>query len=85
MSWNINGSGNPVKRRTVFSYLKTNKVDIAFVQETHLNEGEAQNLKTSWVKYILYSSFSSSRNEVMILVDRNTHFVLLKDIKDAEW
>lgn len=83
-SWNINGSGNPVKRRKVLSYLKTNMVDVAFVQETHLNEGEAQKLKTSWVKYILYSSFSSSRNEVMILVDRNTHFVLLKDIKDAE-
>lgn len=42
LSWNINGSGNPIKRRKVLSYLKTNKVDIALIQETHLDERETE-------------------------------------------
>lgn len=84
MSWNINGSGNPVKRRKVLSYLKTNKADIVFIQETHLNEGESEKFKTGWVRHIFYSSLSSSRNGVMILVNRNIHFVLLKEVKDTE-
>lgn len=45
VSWNINGNGNPVQRRKELSYLKTNKADIVFIQETHLNEGEALNFK----------------------------------------
>ena len=84
MSWNINGSGNPVKRRKVLSYLKTNKADIVFIQETHLNEGESEKFKIGWVRHIFYSSLSSSRNGVMILVNRNIHFVLLKEVKDTE-
>lgn len=31
-----------------------------------------------------YSSLSRSRNVVIILVNRNIHFVLLKEVKDTE-
>lgn len=75
MSWNINGSGNPVKRLKVLSYLKTNKADIVFIQETHLNEEEAAKFKTGWVRYVFHSSLSSSRNGVMILVNGDTFCV----------
>lgn len=71
------------KRSKVLSHLKTNKVDVAFIQETNLNEEETQKFKTGRVKHIFYSSFSTSRKGV-IMVNKNIHFVLLKEIKDAE-
>ena len=82
VSWNINGSGNPVKRRKILAYLKTNQADIIFIQETHLNEGEEVRFKTGWIGHIFHSSFSSARNGVMILVKKNIQFVLLKEVKE---
>lgn len=84
ISWNINGSGNPAKRRKILSYLKTNQADIVFLQETHLNQGEETRFKTGWAGHMFYSSFSSARNGVMILVKRNINFVLKKEFKDSE-
>lgn len=74
VSWNINGSGNPVKRRKILAYLKTNQADIIFIQETHLNEGEEVRFKTGWIGHIFHSSLSSARNGVMILVKKNIQF-----------
>lgn len=83
-SWNINGSGNPAKRRKIWSYLKTKQADIVFLQETHLNQGEEIRFRTGWAGQMFYSSFSSARNGVMILVRRNVHFVMEKEFKDTE-
>ena len=33
----------------MLSFLKTNKAHIGFIQETHMNEGEAAKFKTGWV------------------------------------
>jgi len=44
MSWNIKGCGNPIKRGKVITFLKHNKVDIAFIQETHFKGEEALKL-----------------------------------------
>lgn len=84
ISWNINGSGNPAKTRKIWSYLKSNQVDIVFLQETHLNHGEESRFRTGWAGNIFYSSLSSARNGVMILIRRNIHFVLKKEWKDSE-
>ncbi len=40
ISWNINGSGNPVKRRKVLAYLMSINTDIAFIEESHIMGGE---------------------------------------------
>lgn len=64
--------------------MKANQEGVAFIQETHINENEAVKFKTGWVGYIFHSSLSSARNDVMILVNKNIHFVLLKEGKDAE-
>ena len=65
------------------TYLKHNKTDIAFLQETHFIEGEALKLKRSWVGHIFHSSISSKQNGVIILTNKNVSFTLL-EIKDKE-
>lgn len=76
VSWNINGTGNPVKRRKILAYLKTNQADKIFIQESHLNEGREVRFKTGWIRHIFHSSLASARNGVMILVKRNIQFVI---------
>lgn len=39
-SFNVNGLRNENKRREVFNYLKTAKIDIALLQETHSLEDD---------------------------------------------
>lgn len=71
---------NPVKRGKVL----TDQADIAFLQETHFKEGEALKLKRSWVGHVFHSSFSSKQNGVIILINKNLSFILLKEMKDKE-
>lgn len=40
ISWNINGSQNPLKRKKCLSYLKSQQADVALIQETHLVDSE---------------------------------------------
>lgn len=66
------------------TYLKHNKVDTAVIQETHSKGEEALKLKYGWVGQVFHSSFSSKRNGVAILVDKNLNFILTGEIKDVE-
>uniref|UniRef100_A0A9J8CLD1 Reverse transcriptase domain-containing protein n=1 Tax=Cyprinus carpio carpio TaxID=630221 RepID=A0A9J8CLD1_CYPCA len=84
MSWNIKGCGSPIKRGKVMTYLKHHKVDIAFIQETHFKGEEALKLKYGWVGHVFHSSFSSKRNGVVILVNKNLNFIPTGEVKDDE-
>ena len=85
ISWNINGCGNQIKRRKVLAYLKSKCTDIAFIQESHIAEDEeAGKFQRDWVGQVYHSSYSSKRNGVMILVNKNLSFVMLKQKKDVE-
>uniref|UniRef100_A0AAX7UCT3 exodeoxyribonuclease III n=1 Tax=Astatotilapia calliptera TaxID=8154 RepID=A0AAX7UCT3_ASTCA len=85
ISWNINGCGDPIKRRKVLTYLKSKNADIAFIQESHIaGEEEAKKFKRDWVGSVFHSSYSSKRNGVLILVNKKLSFVLLKKYNDDE-
>ena len=49
VSFNVNGLNGPVKRKRVLTYLKKLKIDIAFIQETHLTPLEHRKLKRDWI------------------------------------
>lgn len=66
------------------TYLKHHKVDIAFIQETHFKGEEALKLKYGWVGHVFHSSFSSKRNGVVILVNKNLNFIPTGEVKDDE-
>lgn len=65
------------------TYLRHNKADIAFFIYNFAKE-EALNLKRGWVGHVFHSSFSSKQNGVIILVNKNLSFILLREVKDDE-
>lgn len=84
VSWNVNGLQNPIKRKKCLSYLKSQQVHIAFIQETHVTDSEAAKLKREWVGQIFHSSYSSKKHGVAILVHKSLNFVVVKEQKDTE-
>ena len=69
-SWNVHGIQGPVKRKKILSYLKQEKIQLAFIQETHLIDSEHSKLKRDWVGQVFYSSFTSKSRGVAILVHK---------------
>ena len=82
ISWNINGCGNPAKRKKILTYLKHKQADIVFVQESHLKDEEALKFKRGWVGQVFSSSFNSKQNGVIILINKRLSFVMLGETKD---
>lgn len=60
-TFNINGVLNPVKRGKILSKLKKDKTQVAFLQETHLNDSEHAKLNRSGFKHVFFSSYASGR------------------------
>lgn len=74
VSWNIDGCHHGIKRKKILTYLKQKKTDIALIQESHLNDEESAKLKRDWVGQIFYSTFSSRKRGVAILIKKNLDF-----------
>ena len=81
-TWNIKGVHSPVKRRKVLRFLKKGHIDIALLQETHLDDEEHLKLQKEGFNQVFFSSFTSRSRGVAILVRRNLQFSLLDCIKD---
>jgi exonuclease III len=58
-TYNVNGLNNPVKRGKILSKLKKDKVQIAYLQETHLNATEHAKLNRMGIKHVFSSSDKS--------------------------
>ncbi len=68
VSLNINGILNPIKRGNILSKLKREKIQIAYLQETHLDDPEHAKLNKMGFKHVYFSSCRSGRQrEVAIL------------------
>ena len=81
-SWNVRGLREKVKQKKVFSLLKREKVDLALIQESHLNDSEHLKLTYGWVSQVYFSSFTTSSRGVAILVSKSLPFRLETCIKD---
>lgn len=82
ISWNIRGINSPIKRKKMLTYLKRQKVDIAFIQESHLTDSEHLKLCRDWVGNVFYSSFSSKARGVALLINKHLNFKLNSVEKD---
>lgn len=82
VSFNVNGLNGPVKRKRVLTHLKKLRIDIAFIQETHLTAQEHKKLKRDWVGHVLSSSFTSRARGVAILINKNTPVTIGETIID---
>lgn len=84
-SFNINGVLNPVKRGKILSKLKKDKIHIAFLQETHLNDSEHTKLNKSGYKHVFFSSHGSGRRRgVATLISSAVNYEHVSENKDKE-
>lgn len=73
-----------IKRKKLLLYLKQKKVDVCFLQETHLDNEESTKLQRDWVGKIFYSAYSSSQRSVGILIRKNVNVTIHKQLSDRE-
>ncbi len=83
-TWNIRGSNNVVKRKAVLNSLKRARIQIAFSQETHLNDVEHRKYLRERVGQVYFSSYSSNKKGVIILIHKNLPFTVTDSYKDID-
>lgn len=83
--WNINECGSHIKRRKILAYLKSQNTDTAHIQELLImGDEEVLQFKKSWVGKVHHRSYSSKMNGVMIVINKNLSFVMIKQHNDIE-
>ncbi|XP_053555164.1 ankyrin repeat domain-containing protein SOWAHD isoform X1 [Bombina bombina] len=83
-SWNVGGITSPQKRKKILKQLKRFKVDIAFLQETHLNKIELGKLKTDWVGKVVGTPCSNRKKGVAFLFHKKIQFKILNTEIDQD-
>ena len=84
ISSNVNGLAQNIKRKKYFTYLKENKIDIAFIQETHATK----KAKKIWVNEfngkIVFSNGESNAKGVAIIFGNNLDMKIISTTRDTE-
>lgn len=85
ISFNVNGILSPIQRGKILSKLKKEKNQIAYLQESHLNDTEHRKLTKMGFKYVFSSSHKSGHNRgVAILVSSTINYERISEFKDKE-
>ncbi len=74
LSLNVRGLNAPTKRTKVLDLLHRKKIDVAFLQETHLVASDNQRMQNRHYIPIVSSSCNSKKKGVIILHKRNSNF-----------
>uniref|UniRef100_A0A8C5HVK4 exodeoxyribonuclease III n=1 Tax=Gouania willdenowi TaxID=441366 RepID=A0A8C5HVK4_GOUWI len=74
LSLNVGGLNGPIKRSAILSYLLSEKIQIALLQETLLVKRDINRLANTFFKVIAFSSASNKSKGVAILAHRNLQF-----------
>lgn len=83
--FNVNGVLNVIKMNKILSKLKTERAQIALLQETHMNQTDHLKLKRKGFKYVFSSSFNSKRKrDVAILISGGLNYEHISEISDEE-
>ena len=71
MSFNARGIRDFHNRKTVFTWIKKQKVDIAFLQETYSSQEIENQFKLQWRGEMLFAHGTNHSKGVLILSDEN--------------
>lgn len=77
-SWNVRGLNKLVKLKQVLDRIKQMKIDILFLQETHLLKDDTSRVSKRWPGQVFSASYSSHARGVMVLVHKLVPFQLHK-------
>uniref|UniRef100_A0A3Q2NYD6 exodeoxyribonuclease III n=1 Tax=Fundulus heteroclitus TaxID=8078 RepID=A0A3Q2NYD6_FUNHE len=83
-TWNVKGSNNAIKRKTILNSLKKDRNQVAFLQETHLTDEEHKKYLREWVGQVYFSSYSTNKRGVIILIHKNLPLTVVDTFKDTE-
>ncbi len=85
ISLNANGLSSPAKRGKVMAKLRKEKVQIAFLHETHLTQSEHKKLRKFADTNIYYTTHRDGRKRgVVILLANSIQFDCEMEFKDKE-
>ena len=76
VSLNVRGLRNQVKRRAIFSYLKSQKANLYCLQETFSQESDEKVWSAEWGGQAFFSHGSVHSKGVCILLKANTSYAL---------
>ena len=68
LSLNVRGLGNFRKRRATFTWLRKQKADLIFLQETHTTKNCESQWKKEWGSSIMFSHGSTNARGVAVLI-----------------
>ena len=81
-SKNVNGIGTFAKRKDVFDYLRDQKHDIYFLQETHLTTDMENFIRSAWGYNVWLSGATTNSNGVAILFNSTFEYKLYNTKRD---
>lgn len=86
VSLNVNGMSSPIKRAKLMAKFRKEKMQVVFLQETHLSTEEHDKLKRFGYNNTFYSTYhkQSNRRGVAILITNSTKFEPEKEMSDRE-
>lgn len=84
VSWNINGGNGPIKRAKCLDLLHRKKIQIAFIQETHLKPVDVHRFQNKHFKVLASSCVTNKTKGVLILVNRKLSLTLHNTGGDSE-
>lgn len=82
ISWNVRGINHPIKCNRVLTHLSHLKVNIAFLQETHLKNADHLKIKKQLVGQIFHSKFNCKARGTAILIHKSIPFIVSNVISD---
>ena len=84
-SFNVNGILSPIKRSRIVTKMKKEKIDIVYLQETHLNDLEHKKVIGTGYNKLYYSTYRAKHKRgVAILISTRIAFEPTFEHKDRE-
>lgn len=81
-SINVNGLRLAAKRRSIFDRLRKGKFDVCLIQESHCTQEEATIWRSEWGGPAHFYHGTSSSRGVIILLDRNPPYKVVREVRD---
>jgi len=78
VTWNVNGLNGPIKRTACLDYLHRQKVDLAFIQESHLRKSDVQRFSNKFYFVAASSSLDSKSRGTLVVLKRKLSFNILE-------
>ena len=80
-TWNVRAVHSPIKKRKIITCLKDD-IDVAILQETHLDDTEHLKLQQGSFGQVFYSSCTTRNGGIAVLIRKNLPFIISDCVKD---